>query len=522
MRVRFKRWLFLTHRWLGIVTCAFLAMWFVSGVVMMYVGYPKLTDSERLAHLPTLRAGDVLLHPVQALAAAGVTQPLRELRLAAASGGRPVYIAEPDTKAPAGRRPAARGRDSIVIDAQSGLKLGPVDEQLVLKSAAAYAGDGVGLRYAGAIEEDAFTHSRALDGHRPLHTVKVADAARTLLYVSGRTGEVVRDAPRSERLWNYAGAWIHWLYPFRGNVFDPYWTDIVNWLSIVCIAVALTGTVVGVMRWRFSRVYRSGSHSPYAGKMMKWHHMTGLIFAAVTLTWIFSGLMSMNPWKVFDVKAAPLKTEVLRGGTLQLGKDLASANDLLAGAGGDVRELKWVRALGQTKVFARMGAGATAVFDAQSGRPAPIGLDAVRAAVPGLMGAPVSRIETLTAYDLYYYARDSHTMMGGSEKPLPILRIVFDDEARTWVHVDPATGTVLGRLDTGKRASRWLFAMLHSWDWPPLLTRRPLWDVVLVILSLGGAALSVTGVVIGWRRLGFKLRHAGAKYTHTTARDAVN
>ena len=32
---------------------------------------------------------------------------------------------------------------------------------------------------------------------------------------------------------------------------------------------------------------------------MRWHHLSGLLFAVVTITWIFSGLMSMNPWKLF-------------------------------------------------------------------------------------------------------------------------------------------------------------------------------------------------------------------------------
>ena len=51
-----KRWWYVTHRWLGIALCLLFAMWFVSGVVMMYVGYPKLTVHERLAHLPPLQA----------------------------------------------------------------------------------------------------------------------------------------------------------------------------------------------------------------------------------------------------------------------------------------------------------------------------------------------------------------------------------------------------------------------------------------------------------------------------------
>ena len=32
-----------------IVTCLLFAMWFVSGVVMMYVAFPQLTTRERLA-----------------------------------------------------------------------------------------------------------------------------------------------------------------------------------------------------------------------------------------------------------------------------------------------------------------------------------------------------------------------------------------------------------------------------------------------------------------------------------------
>jgi uncharacterized iron-regulated membrane protein len=96
-------------------------------------------------------------------------------------------------------------------------------------------------------------------------------------------------------------------------------------------------------------------------------------------------------------------------------------------------------------------------------------------------------------------------MTGDVDKPLPALRVVFGDADASWVHLDPRTGAVLGRSDRHKRASRWLFAMLHSWDWLPLLERRPLWDAVLVLLSLGGLLMSVTGIVIGWRRLGRKL-----------------
>lgn len=495
-----KRLLFLTHRWLGIVLCAFFAMWFISGVVMMYVGYPKLLESERLQHLPRLGGGQGLIGPDRALATAGVHGPVASLRLAAASGGRPVYLAEP----------AQAGSATIVVDARSGARLDSFGRAAALAASGAWAGPGVPLDYLGAVKEDAFTHSRGLDGHRPLHRVQLGDEAQTLLYVSSRTGEVVRDAPRLERLWNYAGAWIHWLYPFRGNAFDRWWTDIVNWLSIAGIAMALTGTVVGVLRWRFARPYRNGARSPYPGAMMRWHHIGGLLFALTTITWIFSGLMSMNPWKVFTSGAAPLRMEALAGGPPTLSLEVlagATPQALLAAAPG-ARELRWRRVLGRTLVAAYPAGGSPLVLDGNA-RAAPVDVQALTSAARGLLPAPVARIERLDAYDLHYYARAGHTMTGGSDKPLPALRLVFDDADKSWVHLDPRTGAVLGRSDSHKRASRWLFAMLHSWDWLPLLERRPLWDALLVLLSLGGLLMSVTGIVIGWRRLGRKLGRSG-------------
>ncbi len=521
MRTHARRWLFLTHRWLGIVLCAFFAMWFVSGVVMMYVGYPKLTESERLRHLPVLDAAAPLLAPHQALDMAGIAGPLQDLRLAAASGGRAVYLAAPAAAGPVqpGRRPPPRGTGVVVVDALTGQRLQAVDPALALASAAAYAGRPDGLQYLGTIGEDAFTHSRALDAHRPLHQVQLADADRTLLYVSGRTGEVVRDAPRAERLWNYAGAWIHWLYPFRGNLFDRWWTDIVNWLSIVGTAMALLGTVVGLLRWRFARPYRNGARTPYPGRMMRWHHISGLLFALVTITWIFSGLMSMNPWRIFDTGAPPLRSEALQGGPLLIGTPDAAPAALLAAAGGPVRELRWVRTLGQTTVQAYGAIGRPTLLDSHSAQPRVLDPVQLQAAAARLVDAPLVRVERLAAYDLYYYDRAPHTMTGGGDKPLPAWRLVFADAHATWVHLDPHTGAVLGRTDTGRRTSRWLFAMLHSWDWLPLLERRPLWDIVLVALSVGGTLLSVTGVVIGWRRLGLKLRSVRAAGTRHAAQE---
>jgi hypothetical protein len=48
------RSLILSHRWLGVVFCLLFAMWFASGIVMHFVRFPALDESERLAALPPI------------------------------------------------------------------------------------------------------------------------------------------------------------------------------------------------------------------------------------------------------------------------------------------------------------------------------------------------------------------------------------------------------------------------------------------------------------------------------------
>jgi len=492
LSARAKRWLYLIHRWAGIVLCLFFAMWFISGVVMMYVGYPKLTPQERLAHLPALDSAAVTVTPAQALAAAGAKDPAGMV-LAAARGGAPVYVI-----------PGEARRAPRMVDAASGALLPPADAATALATARAWAAGQYAAHYQGAVDEDAYTHSRALGPDRPLHRVDLDDPAHTRLYISSATGMVVLDATRAERIWNYAGAWIHWLYPFRGNALDGWWHDIVVWLSVAGVLLAVTGTVVGILRWRFSRPYASGSRSPYRESMMRWHHLSGLLFAAITITWIFSGLMSMNPWKLFSSGAAPLAQVAYAGAP---GDALATPGELIAALPAAPRELRWARTDGQDVVLARSAAGASLVLSASNAQPYAFDPAALRAAAARLVpGARLANAETLEAYDFYYYARDEHAMLGHVEKPLPVWRLAYDDPQATWVYLDPRTGQIVSRQDSGSRTSRWLFAFLHSWDWTGLLSRRPLWDALLVFLSLGGAALSLTGAVIGWRRLGKKLR----------------
>ena len=482
-----KRYLYLIHRWLGISLCLFMVMWFFSGVVMMYVGYPKLSNLERLAALPRLD------HPAccAELDSVLAIRPAPEnLRLTTVNG-TPRFIAQYGKK------------DFIAVDGLNGQQITAVSETDAVQSAQSFL-NSTG-KYISSVSEDPWTHSRALDGFRPLHRVLMRDANNTLLYVAGSTGEVVRDATGTERAWNWLGSWIHWLYPFRGGFFDSQSANIIIYSALACCFLVLTGIAVGIWRWRFKGRYQYGGKTPYRTGMMRWHHLTGLIFGIISFTWIFSGLLSMNPWKVFDAPAT-LNNKAYTGGVIDkqhFPLSIANALQLFHATGFYPHELEWRLLNQQGYYIAFDNAGNSRILAATSDAKPMTTFDwtQLEQTAQRLMGnAVIQEREILTEYDFYYYQRAPHTMSGHTEHRLPILRLKFNDPNSTWLHLDPYTGTWT-KLDARRRTSRWLFNFLHSWDALPLLNLRPLWDGLLILFSIGGFLLSTTGLVIAVKRL---------------------
>ena len=100
----------------------------------------------------------------------------------------------------------------------------------------------------------------------------------------------------------------------------------------------------------------------------------------------------------------------------------------------------------------------------------------------------------LTTYDSYYYSRDGLA-------PLPVLRVKLDDPDRTWLYIDPRMSQLVGRVHRLDRAERWLYNGLHSLDFSFWYYRRPLWDVGMILLSLGGLTTSAIGLCLGLKRV---------------------
>ncbi|MDR7334961.1 PepSY domain-containing protein [Roseateles asaccharophilus] len=481
-----RRWLYWTHRWLGVIGCLMFVMWLLSGLVMMYVGYPSLTAAERLAGLAPLRTGQARLSAADALAR--LPPEVREQAprrivlemLADGAGG---------TAIPVWRILDAKGR-AHAWSAVDGQPLRAFGAEQALWIARSFTGQSGG-HVAETLQRDQWTVPQGLDLLRPLHRVEMGDAAGTELYVSSVSGEVVRDTTRHERVWNWLGAVPHWIYftPLRADA--PLWRDVVIWVSGICIVSAVTGLVIGVMRLRLRERYRNGRRTPYSG-WMRWHHVAGLVGGVFVLTWVVSGWLSMDPNRWFQ-RAAPDSAGLARWhGPLDAAALKLAA---LQAPMPDARELELLSFDGRLLLQWRDGAGVSRVVDAATGAPLQLGEADIRAAAGRMKpGDAITGLQWLQQEDAHWYSHHNRRVT-------PVWRVSFADAAGTWLHVDPASGRILGTSTATSRVRRWLFNAPHSFDFPWLIRHRPAWDGVMWVLSAVGLVVSVSGVVLGWRRL---------------------
>lgn len=473
------------HRWLAIVLSLPILLWFLSGAVMIYVPFPRLTEVERRAGLPALDLSAVRKTPSQALPAAGLDSPPQALRLGML-GERPVW------------RSRTGRSDWKVVGADDGQLQEAVTRQQAMAVARDFLARSSGTQpwlpvHEGLIDVDQWTLNYPSALRAPLHRLRFDDAAGTVLYVSSITGEVVRDTTRSERGWSWVGAVVHWIYPTPLRSRQPLWSQLVLWLSGVSLFVAVTGLVLGT--WRSVQAWRRSRRiSSYRG-IDYWHHLLGWAAGLLVLAWLFSGWMSMGPFDSAPNAAIPKWRDAWSAGPAQWPPALQSPASVVADADDLVEaELLWIAGEPWYRLLRR--SGAISWQAAVEGLPVQPDMEAALQRASGIAGIAPARRETLSKHD-FHYSQGAHR----DARPLPVWRLQLDDPSQTWLYVAPGTGELAGMSDRASRLDRWLYSALHSWDFPWLLQRPALRKTLMLAALLLGTALILTGIIIGCRRL---------------------
>ena len=465
------RALVIAHRYLGIAVGVLMLMWFASGMVMMYVGFPQGIGKERLGALRPI-AWQGCCRIEVALGDNDVFERAEVENLT----GRPVLRL---------RRPPLPQQ---VTDLDTGERK-EIDfdlaQSIARDAAPRLVGADAPIAAAEEIEDDQWTVGR-YRAERPLFRFDFADPAATSLYVSGASGKVVLRTTAAQRFWNWLGAVPHWIYPTALRSNGLLWSRIVIWASILGIFLTGLGLYLGI-----AQVKRGKRLSPYRG-LFFWHHMAGLAFGIITLTFVASGLVSMNPWGFLDSRGGGERARI-EGAPQRWGAIKASLEAVRAQAPQAV-SLASAPFAGRLYWLATDDAGQVTRIDA-GGHAAPLTTADLAEAAVRIGGAnAIASQEMITREDAYYFAHHD-------DVELPVYRIILDNADVTRFYLDPATGALRKRADADARWQRWLFGGFHRLDFVAGLRARPLWDIVMIVVLLGGIGASTTGVYLAIRRI---------------------
>jgi uncharacterized iron-regulated membrane protein len=472
------RWLLLLHRYLGIAVGALMVMWCASGVVMMYVGYPALDANLRVRNLaPIDWSGCCKISEAQLTDSSSIDHAQIEMM-----AGHPVLGA---------------GRQFRPIDLITGSALDRISA-----GQAATVANGFVKETSPAplpftlIDYDQWTVSDEFDADRPLYRFALRDKLQTELYVSSKTGRAVQITTAGGRFWNWLGAVPHWLYFAELRRDASLWSAAVIYTSLLGCFLAGIGLYIGV---RQMIAQPPGRGSPYRGFNL-WHHLAGLVFGLFALTWVLSGLLSMNPWGLLEGGSAEPERARLRGPSSS-GAQLKQALQAIAFAPStDVVSFAFSPLDGRPFFVATTAQGKRQRFDG-SGAYAPLNesdWSYVATTLNG-RGPPISP-SLMTQEDPYYFGHHAEA------PPLPVYRMVLRDGSHTRYYIDPVSGMLVAKIDRAAQAYRWWHEGLHRMDFAAVLRVRPWWDALMLLLMSGVTFVCVTGVYLGFRRIARALR----------------
>ncbi len=517
--VWFRKWSILICRFLGIPLSLVFIVWCVSGIAMMYAhDMPGLSPEARLERLPALNMNRVWITPAQAVDGTGLGLINPSVTLLTVMD-RPAY--------------RFAGRETVTVFAESGERL----IQVGAAGAVRIAGSFMNLpremmSYAGVLTEpDQWTIDWR--GRMPLHKIRVDDDAGTELYVSAEIAEVVVLTTRRTRALAWVSAIPHWFYfaPLQPN--GPLWKTVVLSTAGLCAILALIGVVIGITQflgWNLFRWRPAHSDVPRSGRM-RWHGVARSFFGIFMFTWVLSGALSLEPWgRAPGPGTGEGIPQSLSGGAADLGSffqgvDHEEWDEALGGR--RPKEVEFINIQGDPYYLIRgieeepllisvnPSMASENLFEnlfdlaekpleiRQETFPIESVMNRVREGNPDV---GIVESELLSEYDSYYYSQDG-------ARPLPVLRVKFGDPNSTWFYIDPRLSHVTGKVTRFDRMDRWVYNGFHSLDFSFWYYNRPLWDIGVILLSLGCVVFSAIGLFVGIKGVLVYFRRAVASGT---------
>ncbi len=262
------KFIYQCHKWFGIPLALMFIMWYCSGIVMMYHGFPRL----RPAYMPIEKVDPATLSSLWETAPDTIGYckfSFSGKRLQLSVDGETLGGYEPDRK------------DLELIAGTFGTAIQRVDTLQDI---------------------DKWIPFNNLMRHLPIYRIVGDDDS--FIYVSSHTGEVLQHASLSQRRWAWVGALPHYVYitPIRRDA--KLWRSVVIWMSGLSTISVIFGIIIAI---RF--LIKKRKLNLFKKRSWQWHYSWGLFFGLFMLAFIFSGMMSLADIPDWIMKSRPLAEE---------------------------------------------------------------------------------------------------------------------------------------------------------------------------------------------------------------------
>ncbi len=467
------------HKWLGLIMSLMFLIWFLSGIVLIFVGFPHASKQERFEFLKPFSTQDWV----------GLKSPSKSFKgkiVLEKWGNKPVY------------RVLSGKKSQTIYDARTLKQLPEFSCKQAELISVGYLKSSVS-KIEKIDELDSWMPWSYYEPLLPIYKCSVDDDKHSRLYVSSVSGTIVQHTTRKSRWLGRIGAIPHWIYFKQLRLNVTRWKNIVLVISILGLLVCLSGIILGFIRLKRDENNRIIALTPYKKWSYKWHHILGFAFGIFVLTFVLSGLFSVsgipqwmvakgsNPTKLWDKTIAVNKNI----NPTQIRKSVEDKSN--------VRRIIWSSSMGQPvwEVYRddhRM-AETYQIKDGKISLYTLLDITTAKNYAKQIFSDQDLSIEIIKEYTNYYKTS------GMFYRPLPVYKITLDNRFNHCLFINPLSGKAISAIDNNGRARRWLYRALHTFNFPVLENYPVLRKLLLILVSIIGVVISYTGGYIGIKKI---------------------
>ncbi len=445
-------------------------IWFLTGIILIFTGYPHASREKRFLHLETFSAQEFQNLQAPDSTFKGSVELEKYL-------GQPVY------------RVSSGRKKQKVYNAQTLEPLKTFTIQQANKIASSYT-KSTSHKILISYQLDQWVPWSYYKTLLPFYKCYMNDDAHSVVYVSQKTGSIIQKTTRKERWIAYFSAIPHWVYFVSLRNQMGLWKTIMIILSVLGLLASISGIAVGFFR------KKKKSITPYKKFNYKWHHIFGYFFGVFVFTFILSGLISITnipDWMVGVSKKEKITWDQKLDFT-KINNNTPSAIYKALKNKDCIRRIEWKTIFNTPYYLVYYNDyQVPEAYCLKNGYVQPAKayeLSDVKNQAQEMFEKYNPDVSIQNGYDNYY---SSNAMRYLPEK---VFKIELNDNAKTWLYINPKTGEEVLRYNKNSRLRRWLYRALHTFNIQFLKEMDWLRKTLLILVSIAGIIICYTGLIL--------------------------